>query len=240
MENLELLWQYQLAELELEKFEKKLKDTPTRKKMVKLHRFLQTSQSRIQEIEKLAIVRKNNISELETQNKALVADIEDLNKDISYYSECDVEELSEKEVQDLVKNCEQVYDNIVGIKKQLTHLKQELDKTDKEIREIYIKMKAAKTEYDALKAEHAKEIASGQTERAALKTRIDQAAQKVPADLMEEYRRIKGFRQNPVALLENDRCSGCRMQLPSGVASQVTSSKKPVECENCGRILIVL
>jgi len=240
LENLHLLWEYQLADMELEKFEKELKNTPTRKKLIKLQRFLQSSQNAIGDMEKTAVVKQNIIFELEAQNQALMADLEDLNKDMSYYSECDDDELDQKEVEQLIKNSEKTYDAIVNVKKQLSAIKNEIETNDKTVKELFKKMIAAKNEYDALRVEHNKELAAGAGDIAALKAKLKEAEEKVPEILVSEYKRIKGFRPNPVAALADNRCGGCRMQLPANVALAVANSDKPVECENCGRILILM
>lgn len=240
MENLNLLWEYQQADLALANFEAQIKNTPTRKKLVKLQRFLQTAQAKLAEMENLSRVKQNQISELDVQNKALLEDLEDLNKDLGYYSECDDDELDEKEVRDLVKNSEKVYDSIVSVKKSISQIKQEIERDDKTAKELLQKMKAAKVEYDSLRAVHNKELAASKGDVDSMRARVLEMEKQVQPALIAEYKRIKGFRQNPVALLENSRCGGCNMQLPSGVAAQVTAAQKPVECENCGRILVIL
>ena len=164
----------------------------------------------------------------------------DLDQDIGYYSECDLDERSEKDLKDLVISCEKTYDAIVGIKKQIAQIKAETEQADKEIRELVSKIKAAGVEYSALKKQYDAERSVGGDEKEGLVNALNAAEKLVDADLLDEYKRIKGFRSNPVAILENDRCCGCRMQLPSGVKSQVAGGKKIVECENCGRILIII
>lgn len=240
MEHWKLLWEYQNADMELESFERKCKDTPTRKKLVKLQRFVQASQLKLAEMENNFRIQQNKISELQIQDRALRADLEDLRKDMGYMNECDDEELDEKEVAALVKNCEKTHEAIVGVKKHLSQIKQEIEQSDKQLKELLQKMVAAKNEYDVLRQEHNKELEASADDIAALKAKMQEAEAKVLPELVAEYKRIKGFRPNPVALLEDNRCSGCRMQLPSGVASQVANSKKPITCENCGRILILL
>jgi len=239
MEKLDLLWKYQEKDLALEAYQKQLKDTPTRREMVKLQRFVKSSRTRIEEIEKMAKIRQNRISELEKQNQALQNDLVDLDQDIGYYSECSVEELDEKAVQELVRNCEKLLDSIGQVKKQLLAVRQEVEQSDKELKELFLKMKAAKAKYDTLKEEHAKELAAGADKQKELQDAADAAAAPIPPALMEHYQRVKGARSNPVALLKDNRCTGCQMQLPSGVAALVEGSDKPVECENCGRILVL-
>ena len=59
MENLQQLWQYQQVDMELDAYKRKIQDTPTRKQLVKLKRFMQNSQSRISDAESKAVVKQN-------------------------------------------------------------------------------------------------------------------------------------------------------------------------------------
>lgn len=239
MDKLALLWEYQLADLALESYQKELKDTPTRKKLVKLQRFVQSAQTKVTEMENASRVTKNKISELEGQLKSLNEDMVDLSKDMGYYSECDDEELDEKEITALVKNCEANFESINHVKKQILTIRQDLENGEKTLKELFLKMKAAKSEYDVLKVAHNKELESGAGQIQSLQEALKAAEAKVDKDFLAEYQRIKGFKSNPVAILAENRCSGCRMQLPASVTAQVMSSGKPVTCENCGRILII-
>ena len=240
MENMNLLWEYQLADQELESFQRKLKDTPTRKKLLKLQSIIKNGQSKVAEMENAARVKQNRISELHQQNKALSEDIQDMDQDLGYFSECEDDELDQKEIETLLKSSERAYETVVSIKKQISQIKTELEQADKAIIELFTKMKAAKKEYDVLKVEYNAEISTGSGEVEALKKKLATAEAQVEPGIIAEYKRVKGFRQNPVAALQDNRCSGCRMQLPSGVAAKVTGSKEPVECENCGRVLVIL
>ena len=240
MENLTLLWEYQQADIEYRECEAKIVNTPTRKKLVQLKKFYQSGQAKIIEMEKAAVLKKNMISEIDAKNKSYEADVEDLNQDIGYYSECDDEELDEKTIKEMVDNCYKLFDKISAAKKDITKIKQQLDSDDKAIKELLSKMKKAKEEYDLLMVEHKKEVDAGKEKLSVFKNKLDDAEAKLPKEIVDEYKRIKGFRQNPVAKLENNRCSGCRMQLPASVERKVTEGDKLVLCENCGRILVVV
>jgi predicted nucleic acid-binding Zn-ribbon protein len=50
---------------------------------------------------------------------------------------------------------------------------------------------------------------------------------------------VKQRRPNPVARLNNDRCSGCNMQLPSSVIGSLKVNGNIVECDSCGRIIYI-
>lgn len=239
MENLDQLWEYQAMQLELEKYDRTVKDTPTRRKLVKLQRFLQQGQKMLADMEKAAKVKQDKITEIEKKNKAYMDDLEDLDKDFSYYYECDPEELDEKEILQAVKEAEKLGDNVASMKKLLTQMKQEIEASDNKVRDSLAKMRSAKTEYEELYAVYQKEMeeVSGELERR--KAIVDEAASKLPKDMLAEYNRIKGFRTNPVAILSNNLCGGCNIQLPSGMSTLAKNSDKLIECENCGRILYI-
>ncbi len=239
MENLDKLWEYQAIQLEYEKYEKSVKDTETRRKLVKLQKFLQNGQKMLVDMEKSAKLKDDKIKEIEAKNKAYMEDLEDLNKDFGYYNECDVEELDEKEIMQAVKEAQKINENIANLKKQLAQIKNDIEESDSKVKESLAKMRNAKTEYEELYKVYEGEIAASAGELEERKKVIDEAASKLPKELLAEYNRIKGFRMNPVALFQNNICGGCNIQLPSGMTSVVMNSAKPVECENCGRILYI-
>ena len=56
---------------------------------------------------------------------------------------------------------------------------------------------------------------------------------------MERYRDIKKHSVPPLAALLGDQCGGCNMSLPSSVSRKVKAGEL-VECETCGRLLIIV
>ena len=240
MENLQQLWQYQQMDMELDAYRRKVQDTPTRKQLLKLKRFLQNSQSKISDAESKAAIQQNTLTELNAQSKRLMEEVEEISKDIGYYSECDDSELDQKLVAGLVKNSEKVSEAAANVRSEIAKIREEIVQTDKLIREILQKMRTAKAEYDQLKVQYDGEIAAGSGELKKLEQKVAQAGKELPAEVLADYKRIKSIRPTPVALLQDNRCDGCKIGLPSGVAASVKNSDKLVHCENCGRILIVL
>lgn len=238
MDNMILLWEYQKADSELRECEAKIINTPTRKKLVQLKKFYQNGQAKLVELEKAAVIKQHRISEIDSKNKSYEADMEDLNQDLGYYSECDEEELDEKTVKEMVENCQSLFEKINSSKKEIVKIRQQIEDEDKVAKELLLKMKRAKEEYDVLMVEHKKEVEAGSKEIETYKEKLKEAEEKLPEKLISEYKRIKGFRQNPVAKLENDRCSGCKMQLPASVVTKINAKDELVTCENCGRILV--
>ena len=131
MENIRVLLDYQQADLALTDYENKAKDTPTRKKLVQIQRFVKNAQDKLAEIEASTKVKNGTIAELSGQYLSLVADMEDLNKDISYFSECSDEELDEKEIRDMTAAAERINDSMTKIRKNLSALKAQIDQDSK-------------------------------------------------------------------------------------------------------------
>jgi hypothetical protein len=68
---------------------------------------------------------------------------------------------------------------------------------------------------------------------------VEEIEKQIDPKYVAEYKRIKGFRANPVAVFKDSRCGGCMMQLPSSTTGKILGASTPFVCENCGRILII-
>jgi len=239
MENLKVLLDYQQADMALTDYESKAKNTPTRKKLVQIQRFVKGAQDKLAEMEASTKVKNGTISELSAQYLSLVDDMEDLNKDISYYSECTDEELDEKEIRDMAAAAERINDAMAKIRKNLSALKTQIDQDSKTAMQLLQKMRTAKSEYDELKAAYNKEVEENSKDIAEYQQKVATIEKEIDAVYVAEYKRIKGFRANPVAVFKDFRCGGCNMQLPSSTTQKILNAKTPFVCENCGRILII-
>ena len=65
----------------------------------------------------------------------------------------------------------------------------------------------------------------------------DKLKEGIDPALLKRYTAIRSNYTNPIATVENNQCSGCRMSLPTSIVKKVESGTGLVECENCGRIL---
>lgn len=238
MDQMIRLWEYQQKDMALEQFKAELKDTPTRKRLVKLQRYLKNSQKKVNSLESKALQIQEAMQSIEKQYAALETDLEELEKDIGYYSECEDEELDAEQIKAVMQHASELVGQSESLKTELQAMQEEVEQSDQTVRELLQKMLSAKKEYDGLKLEHQKELDGGKEEQQKLEEAVNAAAQGISPEIIAEYTRIKGFRVNPVAVLEDNRCNGCNMQLPAGIAAQIAKGDKIITCENCGRILI--
>ena len=94
-------------------------------------------------------------------------------------------------------------------------------------------LKAKQEELDKIVSETEKE------EKGLLKKSEDAQAH-IDHTLLEAYKRIRPNFKNGLAVVtvERESCNGCFVKIPPQRQSDITSHKKLVVCEHCGRILV--
>jgi predicted nucleic acid-binding Zn-ribbon protein len=239
LDKLQALWEYQAAEIELEEYENVLKNTETRKKLVQHQKYLQARQQAIKNIEMETTMNQNRITEISAQIEVLSAKMEQKNQELSEMADYDLEDLFIEDVRESIKESENIKSALEQNKRKIVEIRKKLEKAGEEIMQTLRNMSAVKKEFDRLKELHNEEIEKGSGEVTRLKAQLELAAQKVDPELMEKYKKIKQRRPNPVARLNNGRCSGCNMQLPSSVIGSLKINGNIVECDSCGRIIYI-
>lgn len=233
MERFKALWEYQKADAELTKFENQMKSTQTRGRLLALQKYMQDNQNAIKNIEKDTLVIQNELSEILAQHKAIDKQNSDCENEFNDITEED--DLTY--IKDLIQQLETNYDSSNKYKRRLKVIRSNIDKSNEDIIKIVKNMQKAKKQFDLLKVEYDSEITHGTEELKQHKQELEEISKTVDADLLKLYKRLKKNHLNPVALIEEKRCTGCNMELPSGdLVAQ--SSGKILQCENCGRVLI--
>lgn len=239
MNKLKALWDYQTAEIKLEEYENVIKNTETRKKLVQHQKYLQAKQQAIKNVENETAINQNRVVEITAQIDVLAAKMTQKNQELSEMDEFDLEDLFIEDVRESIKESENIKNTLEQNKRKIVEIRKKLEKAGDEIMQTLRNMSAVKKEFDRLKELHNEEIEKGSDEINRLKAELELAAGKVDPELMEKYKKIKQRRPNPVARLNNDRCGGCNMQLPSSVIGTLKASGNIVECDNCGRIIYI-
>ena len=240
MNKLALLYEYQQADAKLEAYEKKLKNTPTRKQLIKLKNYLKKQQAVLKEMENKALVEQNALSEIETQYSRMIELLNKKHKDIGEYEKMNLDEMDTNVVKSLVHEYEATYDNVAKQKRRAVAIQQKAGETAERLKEILPRVSKAQRDFATLKKQHEEELRAGAAELEKLKEAVETAAAKVDPALIERYNRVKQNRTMPVAELKDGRCMGCNMELPSRDLAKLKKSGAIVECENCGRILYLI
>jgi uncharacterized protein len=94
-------------------------------------------------------------------------------------------------------------------------------------------LKGKKEELEEIVADTEKE------EKALLKKSAESQAN-IDASLLDAYKRIRPNFKNGLAVVtvERESCNGCYVKIPPQRQTEITSHKKLVVCEHCGRILV--
>lgn len=233
MDQTQMLWQYQQADIAADRFESKMRRSPNRVKLIKSRDFILEQQNAIKSIEqevlsmadridilKEAVARtKDQLSTMEQRfeqeapsslegAKAFTADAKKFLRTISDY---------EQEIQ------------------QISHLAKEKDQQQKEIR---IKAAKVKADFDKTKTLYDNELKEQSAQLETMRQEAQGQTKGIDADLLAKYNAIKAHVSPPMAKLLNDQCGGCNMSLPSATLRAIKTDHSLIECENCGRILI--
>ena len=239
MDKLAVLYEYQQADAKLEAYEKELKNTATRKQLVKLQGYLRKQQAVLKDMENRALVEQNELSEIDVQYNRVMEFLNKKQNDITEYEKIDIGVLDYNVVKDLLKEYEATYENIVKQKRRALVVQKKAEETAARLKGMLSEVSRAQKEFNALKLKHEDELREGAGELERLKKSAELAASKVDSALLKKYRRIKQNKTMPVSLLKNGRCMGCNMELPSRDLAKIKKADTIIECENCGRILFM-
>lgn len=234
--SLEALWQYQQAELELEKLKREVKSTPSRQKLNKLHTYLTEQQNTISLIQKNLDERGARMPALNAQLEALIKEYELEQSDLEIM-ENDTESTS-AELSEARRSIEKLQGKVAQLTKELGSILEWTEKATENINATWSKAARAKREYDALRAVCATELENYRPRLDAAESLLAKRRESISDEMMKKYKMIKRNHTMPVAKVENSQCGGCNMSLPFVVVKRVASGTQIVECENCGRILI--
>ena len=151
MEKMQELYDFSKADAALDRKLEDLKNTDTRKELVKNQNSLKASNKKVESIQEKSLQVRGEAQNLEKQIKKIEEDYDELMKDISYYSEAEDDEVSteqlnemKKQANDLISKSNKLGENAKTLLKQITN-------ADKELRDVLQKMIPVKKAYDELK-----------------------------------------------------------------------------------------
>ena len=224
MKDIELLWQYQELDMQVDKLEQELKASEDRKKAIHYRNIYNAA--------------RDEMKAIEDGTDALSKEMERIEKGVNDLSgQFDVTVETEEDVQAAQKTYSEISGKINQLTRTLKALLQKAQEMEKKMQEQAKKAAAAKTAYNEHKkgfeersAEFAPKIDEARGKR-------DEFGKQVKPALLEKYNKLKSSRRRPISLLKGNQCMGCNMSLPSAVATKVRESDAMIECENCGSIL---
>lgn len=235
MSQLDKLWEYQQADLELAKLNKEMHSSPNYQKRSKLQKLLREQRDVINGFETELESHTSQLAAAQSQLDSLLHDY-DLEKSELEVMEND-DEATPEELTESKKAIEKLVGKINSLSRELNALLESCDKLTESINTTFTKASKAKRDFDAVRTvcDEEKEVFAPRIDE--LTKKLDDIHADIPDDLFETYSTFKKNHAAPIALLSNSRCGGCHMALPAVVEKRVAAGNSIVRCENCGRIL---
>lgn len=233
MNQLELLWDYQLADVEADNVKKEIARSPQRLKLLKLRESIQEQQNflKMLENEVLAMldrmdVLQEAISMNEEQLKLLQQKIQEAPAKDS------------REARDYIIEIQKVINDLNGYDQETRRIRKDAAERDRKQRDIKRLAVKIKTEFDELRDQYNDEYQQKSKELERLRAIADEKAKTIDKGMMDKYNAVKQHSVPPMAKLVDDRCGGCNMSFPSSVLRALKAGEE-VECETCGRMIIL-
>ena len=234
MDQLTMLWEYQLEDMKADKLALEIRRSPLRQKMENDRSLFMERQKQYKQIEEQVAVladRKDAIRD------ALNRCEEQLNGLQSRFESNPPQELDD--VRSFMAEVSKCRETIVTYEQEMKRLTHEANTNDQRGNSIRAEAVRLRSEFDQLKAQYDKEMPAKKAAQEAQRAAADQKAEGIDPALMEHYKRIKKQITPPLSRLINGQCSGCNTSLPSAVLHRVrNASEEIVECESCGRMII--
>ena len=234
MDQLHLLWEYQKADVEADKMEASIKRSPTRQKLVKYRDYLVEQQNVLKHIEGEVAAMADRLEAL----KDAVKMTEDQLRSLEVRMEKEPPANSEG-VQQFLNDARRFQNNLAAYEQEIRRIRKDAGDREHQQHDVKVRAAKAKGEFDKLKVAYDEEYKEKGQQLEALKAAAAEKAKPIEPDFMERYRDIKKHSIPPLAALYGDQCGGCNMSLPSSVARKVKAGDL-VECETCGRLLIIV
>lgn len=236
MQQLDRLWNYQKADMDVVRYETEMRQFPMRQKLLKLRNLVADQQTLVKGMENDAAAALERLEAMRALHEKLQAQCAEVSKKLAQEGGFESAQQARKALTQLQESDAKLR----ACEKDLSHMVRDSQHMGARYKEIRQKAIKARDEYTKLKAVYDVEFAKQSEKLNALKAAREEAAKDIEAAYMDRYTAIRGQAMPPMAKLVNgDQCGGCNMSLPAVVMQNLRSKDRIIECENCGRILYV-
>lgn len=230
---LDALLAYQEVDMEVDKFDVELRNTNEYKRYAKVKNYMAEQRRVLTRMTGGIETRRNQVNIAKEHADLLQQRYED---GLRKYEVLDKTNLAE--VERFRAYFEQLHSRLAQERREFTEVVNTLNKEDALLNDMRGKLARVSKEYEELKITLDTLIQEQKPQKEALEKKAQELAAQVDPALLERYQVIKKGVSMPVAHVVNNRCTGCNMELSVGLLRKLKENDEPVECENCGRLLI--
>ena len=234
MEQYELLWKYQQVDMELDRYEKEMRGNSNRKELLKHRDFLLEQQNVLKKIETDVEVMSDRMEALADEIKRLSGSVAEATANFENNRPDNLEDVKKQ-----MASIQKLIATITRYESELAKMRKDSEARDRQQREVRVRAAKARAEFDRIKVIYDEEYKVAAVKLEELKRKVAREAEGIDPDLLEKYKAIKRHAAPPITRLHDDRCGGCNMQLSAADKDKVRSGVPYVECENCGRIILI-
>lgn len=233
MTQIEILLQYQKADMAADAFETQIKRNPNRIALKKNREFLVEQQNAAKKLESEVAQMTDRV---ETIKLAIVRLEEQLNQMAKRMQDTPPADLSK--AQEAAKDAQKLLSDLEDYEKEMRKIQKDAADRDKQEKDIRVKFAKAKAEYDKQKVEYEAQYKEQMKELEQKRKEAEAQSEGLDPALLAKYKAIKLHCTPPVAKLYSGQCMGCNMSLPQATLRKMKNDSGIIECENCGRMLI--
>ena len=229
---LDRLWEFMQVDMEADKFEAQMRQSPNRQKLIKQRNFIMDQQTSMKKLEADVAAMQDRLEAIGDEARRLENVLSSM-----------IEELEKNPPEALEESARRadaamrLADTLAHYEQELAKMRKDADARDRQQKEIRVRAAKTKQEYDQLKLVYDQEFKQDTRKLAKMRENIEREAGTIDPELLQRYRLIKEHCAPPMARLVDGQCSGCFMSLPSATLRELKLGEKTVECDNCGRIL---
>ena len=234
MEQYELLWKYQQVDMELDRYEKEMRGNSNRKELLKHRDFLLEQQNVLKKIETDVEVMSDRMEALADEIKRLSGSVAEATANFENNRPDNLEDVKKQ-----MASIQKLIATITRYESELAKMRKDSEARDRQQREVRVRAAKARAEFDRIKVIYDEEYKTAAVKLEALKKKVAREAEGIDPELLEKYKAIKRHSTPPITRIHDDRCGGCNMQLPAADMNRIRTGAPYVECENCGRIILV-
>lgn len=229
--------EYQDVDLQKQQVENELRSTEARQRYNKLGKILKTQQATQKKLSDDLVSIEATVKRLNQQYQAAAKRLE----------------LETSELEILEGDEETTAAEMTEFRQDIEHLNKELASVEHELKAALAALESqvaefqktrqigakAKKEYEQVRELCLKERDDAQVRMDALDREMAEKEKAVDPKLMTRYRRARLHHTTPVVPVQEAKCSGCNMSLPTLTLSRLLGDGAVIECENCGRLLYI-
>lgn len=234
LEQYERLWKYQQVDMELDQYEKEMRGNSNRKELLKHRDFLLEQQNVLKKIEADVEIMSDRMEALADEITRLSGSVSEAAASFEANRPQDIEEARKQ-----IAAIQKLIGTISRYEAELAKMRKDSEARDRQQREVRVRAAKARAEFDRIKVIYDEEYKVAAVKLETLKKKVAKEAEGIDPALMEKYKAIKRHSTPPITKIHDDRCGGCNMQLPAADMNRIRTGAPYVECENCGRIILV-